>query len=272
MKILYFGGGLGNQIFEYAFYLTLKDRFPNSKFFGVYDDKRFKEHAGGFEIEHIFEVSFPKTSFFAKVIMFFIMAWNKVIHRTSLYCHNLTEPNYNAILFNANKFNKVFFENRTDWIRFKPICLDEKNKELIKIMNTTNSVSIHVRRGDFLSSKYASTHVGVATEDYYKNAISVIKNKIKAPQFVVFSDDIPWCKENLKIDNAIYCNWNTGNKSYIDMYLMTQSKANIIANSTFSYWGAYLNQNNPIVIYPSKWKCSEAKCLDIFFGNWIGLE
>ena len=76
----------------------------------------------------------------------------------------------------------------------------------------------------------------------------------------------------MKIDNAVYIDWNTGEESYIDMYLMTLSKANIIANSTFSYWGAYLNVNQPIVIYPQKWRFSESKgMLDIFPDNWIGL-
>ena len=75
MKILYFGGGLGNQIFEYAFYLEIKDRFPDEKIRGIYLNSKFKEHEGGFEIERIFDVKFPKTSYYAKFLTFctFIM-------------------------------------------------------------------------------------------------------------------------------------------------------------------------------------------------------
>lgn len=272
MKILYFGGGLGNQIFEYAFYQSLKDRYPNDAIYGVYEKKRFMEHEGGFEIEKIFDVQFPRHTWIASVIMFFIMVWNKFIHSTSLYCHNLTTPNYDSILFNAHKMNKMFYENRTDWIKFKQISLSSKNKEILEMLKRDNYVSIHVRRGDFLSAKYIDKHAGVATLDYYSQAIQLIKNEIINPKFIVFSDDIRWCKENLAIDNAIFCDWNTGRNSYLDMYLMTFTKANIIANSTFSYWGAYLNPNVQMVIYPEKWKYSESQdLLDIFPNNWIGI-
>lgn len=273
MKILYFGGGLGNQIFEYAFYLSVKDRFPKEKVYGVFDEKRFKEHAGGFEIEKIFNVNLPRTSFVAKSVMKMIMAWNKLIHPTAKYCHNLTSPNYHAVLFNAFKMNKEFYKGRKGWISYKPLCLDGRNKEIIYDMLSSNSVSLHVRRGDFLSSKYAANHVGIATDKYYADAIRYICEKMDNPKFFVFSDDIPWCKSNLNIHDAVFVDWNTGEDSYIDMYLMKHTKANIIANSTFSYWGAYFNANHPLVIYPKKWKYSESEeALDIFPDNWIGME
>lgn len=273
MKILYFGGGLGNQIFEYSFYLSVKDKFPNERIFGVYDKKRFKEHAGGFEAEKIFGIKYPPSNTFANVAMFLIMVWNKVIHKTSLYCHNLTSPNYSAVLFNAHKMNKSFYENRENWIAFKPIKLNSLNKMCIKTLKESESVSLHVRRGDFLSEKYAAKHAGVADEQYYNHALSLIKQKVANPKFFVFSDDIPWCKEHFSLPNVTYVDWNTGEESYIDMYLMTNAKHCIIANSTFSYWGAYLNDNNPTVIYPAKWKSSESKgCLDIFPNSWIGID
>lgn len=273
MKILYFGGGLGNQIFEYAFYLSVKDKFPHETVYGVFDKKRFKEHVGGFEIERIFNVDLPKTSFVAKWVMNSIMTWNKFVHRTPKYCHNLTCPNYDAILFNAHKMNKAFYEHKTNWISYKPIKLNEKNQAIIDAMLSCNSVSLHVRRGDFLSSKYAASHAGVATEMYYENSINQITKKMENPTFFVFSDDIEWCRKNLKLPSAIYVDWNVGEDSYIDMFLMKHAKANIIANSTFSYWGAYFNERNPIVMYPLKWKYSESDtALDIFPDNWIGME
>lgn len=272
MKILYFGGGLGNQIFEYAFYLSVKERFESHKIWGIYDEKRFKEHSGGFEIEKIFDIKLPKTSKIAKIVMFCIMVWNKYIHKTSLYCHNLTKPNYNAIVFNAFKMNKDFYEHRHDWISFKPLVLNDLNKRIVKEMSKTLSVAIHVRRGDFLSDKYAAKHANVASLQYYKDAINYIREKMISPKFYVFSDDISWCKKNLELLDATFVDWNVGNESFIDMYLMTHSKANIIANSTFSYWGAYMNKNNPIVLYPEKWKNSEAEGLDIFLDSWISIQ
>ena len=84
MKILYFGGGLGNQIFEYSFYLALKERFPNENIFGVYPDFKFREHIGGFEVEKIFDVKFPATSFKAKliVLLLFLFPLKKIKKQT----------------------------------------------------------------------------------------------------------------------------------------------------------------------------------------------
>lgn len=270
MKILYFGGGLGNQIFEYSFYLSVKDRFPSQRIYGVYSKKRFKEHAGGLEIERIFNVNLPKSSKCAEVIMTCIMAWNKLVRPTKYYCHNLTKPNYDAFLFNAHKMVFECYRDRKQWISFKPIDLNENNKKIVELMLSTNSVSIYVRRGDFLSAKYAAKHAEVADEVYYTKAIEYIKNNLDSPKFFVFSDDIPWCRENLEIDGAEYIDWNTGRNSYIDMFLMTKTKANIIANSTFSYWSAFLSNKKKLVVFPSKWRHSEGE-LDIFPKSWIEL-
>lgn len=272
MKVLYFGGGLGNQIFEYAFYLSVKDKYPHDNIYGVYDKKLFLEHAGGFEISKVFNVELPESSYWAKFVMKLVLVWNKIIKGSNLYCHNLIQPDYNALLFNAFKMSKSFYENRNDWISFKDINLNRKNQSVRDKILSSNSVSLHVRRGDFLSARYAAKHAGVASEKYYEDAIKFIKSKFGNPLFFVFSDDIPWCRDNLDIDNSVFVDWNTGVDSYIDMYLMTLAKSNIIANSTFSYWGAYFNKNNPIVIYPQKWKYSESKgMLNIFPDNWIGL-
>lgn len=270
MKILYFGGGLGNQIFEYAFYLTLKDKFPNTRIYGIYSKKRFKEHAGGLEIENVFNVKLPPSSIIGKIIMIFIMVWNKYIRKTKYYCHNLTNPFWNAILFNAHKMYFPCYNERRNWIEFKTPILTTENMEVLTLIKSKQSVCIHIRRGDFLSEKYATTHANVATIDYYKSAINYINKVIENPYYFIFSDDIEWCKNNIKLNNAIYIDWNTGKNSYLDLYLQTFASVNIIANSTFSYWGAFLNKNNNIVIYPKKWKTSEGN-LDIFPENWIAM-
>ena len=270
MKILYFGGGLGNQIFEYAFFLTIKEKFPQQRILCVFDNKRFKEHAGGFELEQVFNVKLPESSKVGQFLMAIIMSWNRFVRVTNKYCHNLTTPNYNAVVFNAFKMNKDFFIQRRDWIEFSPIALSSQNQSIIDGMLHSNSVVLHVRRGDYLSPKYAKKLAGIASMEYYSKAIAYIRKEITNPIFYVFSDDIVWCKKNLSLDNAIYVDWNKGKNSFLDMYLMTFSKANIIANSTFSFWGAYLNKRNRIVIYPSKWNSITSDGLNIFPENWLG--
>ena len=95
---------------------------------------------------------------------------------------------------------------------------------------------------------------GVCTPEYYEKAIAYIATKISSIQFYVFTDDPEWVNANFEIENAIYVQHNTGSDSWQDMYLMSQCKHNIIANSSFSWWGAWLNSNpSKIVIAPTKW-------------------
>jgi hypothetical protein len=118
-----------------------------------------------------------------------------------------------------------------------------------------NSISIHVRRGDYLNHESYKNICGL---NYYCSAIRYIKTLIMDPFFIVFSDDILWCKENLNNilsdTSVIYVDWNTGKESYKDMQLISNCKHNIIANSSFSWWGAWLNTfPNKIIIAPKKW-------------------
>lgn len=137
---------------------------------------------------------------------------------------------------------------------FKFPKLDKKNSGIAdKIMNT-DSVSIHVRRGDYLKVQN-SMFQGICTKQYYEKAIEVIHGKIEKPVFYVFSDDIYWCKEKFTHDNFEFIDWNKGLNSFRDMQLMSLCKNNIIANSTFSWWGAWLNSNpKKIVCAPIKFR------------------
>jgi hypothetical protein len=133
---------------------------------------------------------------------------------------------------------------------------NDLNKEYINLILNSNSISVHIRRGDYISNNNANTFHGLCSIDYYLNAISYIINHIKNPVFYFFSDDINWVKNNF--DNSSFQKYfishNFENTSFEDLRLMTYCKHNIIANSTFSWWGAWLNTNpNKIVIAPSKW-------------------
>ena len=128
-----------------------------------------------------------------------------------------------------------------------------KEAEILKNKITSNnrSVSIHFRRGDYVHLASACTYHGTTELDYYHSAIAALKTKIGNPSFYIFSDDINWVKENFKIENASYVE---GLKSHEDLELMKNCNHNITANSSFSWWGAWLN-NNPAktVIAPKQW-------------------
>ncbi len=151
---------------------------------------------------------------------------------------------------------------------------DAKNEVLIKKINGTNSVSLHVRRGDYISNPTHNKMYGTCSLDYYKDGIKYISEKIENPVFFIFSDDITWAKENLEIPfEKYFVENNTGEKSYEDLRLMSTCKHNIIANSGFSWWGAWLNENeNKIVCAPKVWfKNSLNNTKNVIPEKWIHL-
>ena len=151
---------------------------------------------------------------------------------------------------------------------------DKKNKQQIKNISNVESVSIHIRRGDYISDTQTNQVHGVCSLDYYKKAINYIAKKVTEPVFFIFSDEPEWAKTNLKLDfETVFISHNTGRKSYEDMRLMSQCKHNIIANSSFSWWGAWLNQNlDKIVIAPQKWfNDTSRNTKDLIPESWIKL-
>lgn len=267
MKIVKFSSGLGNQVFYYLFYLFLKNKYPNESIYGYYLKKDLKNH-NGLEVNKVFAIDLPKATFLSNLV--------------SLCCHVLyklgikhyMEPRdpcrKNAILYCAYYQDQKYFLDNIAQIKFRKIDLDEKNKQILELILNTNSVSLHVRRGDYLNVENIKIYGNIATKDYYREAIKKVCSQINNPYFFIFSNDIEWCQKNLDIKNAVFVQNNSGANSYIDMFLMSKCKGNILANSSFSYWGAMLNENdNQIVIYPQKW--NNISTPDIFPQNWIGL-
>lgn len=151
------------------------------------------------------------------------------------------------------------------------IPLDEPSLELMQQIKNSISVSLHIRRGDYLNF---SNIYHICSIEYYKKAVDYISNKIGENITVfVFSDDIAWARENLNVNfETIFVDFNN-NKPYFDMELMRNCKHNITANSTFSWWGAWLNENkNKIVIAPQRWFNNELKNNDIVPQSWIKID
>lgn len=145
---------------------------------------------------------------------------------------------------------------------------DTKNTELLNRIKSGNSVSIHVRRGDYLSSTYSSQFVALG-RDYYERAVNCIREKISDCEFYIFSDDPEYIRTAFDwLDDKTIVDINDGENSYKDMILMSKCKHNIIANSTFSQWAALLNNNpNHLTVYPQKYlsyEDSEEKTLEGF--------
>ncbi|MFH6999047.1 alpha-1,2-fucosyltransferase [Flavobacterium sp. FlaQc-57] len=151
--------------------------------------------------------------------------------------------------------------------------LSEANKEFEKEIKQTNSISLHIRRGDYLSIASNSKIYSICTQEYYQKAIDFFKQKFENPVFFVFSDDINWVNENFKGNVFKIVDINQDDPSS-DLYLMSKCKHNVIANSSFSWWGAWLNSNSgKIVISPKDWYVNEEtnnKALaSLILKDWI---
>lgn len=135
-----------------------------------------------------------------------------------------------------------------------PVNSEIENYE--KIISNCNSVCLHIRRGDLVSSSIYSNTIGVLEWSYYERALRYLRERVENPVFFIFSDDIDWCHKNIQLNEKTYfMNEETsGIKASGHLLLMTKCRHFIIANSTFAWWGAWLaNSENKIVIYPKNW-------------------
>ena len=157
----------------------------------------------------------------------------------------------------------------------KKICFPEssnpKNIEILKEIDNTQSVSLHIRRKDYLTVADGKRYMGICTDEYYQSAINYINEHVQNPVFYIFSDDVEFARENFKEKNMHIVDWNTGKDSLYDMQLMSRCKHNICANSTFSLWGARLNKNaGKLVIRPLRHDNYEKTDEKTVHENWKG--
>ncbi len=148
------------------------------------------------------------------------------------------------------------------------------NQKMAKLISSRESVSLHVRRGDYVSDLQTSKVHGTCGLEYYARAIAEISSRVDEPYFFVFSDDPEWSKANIDISHpVIFVDHNNSLKSYEDLRLISQCCHHITANSSFSWWGAWLNPySDKIVIAPDKWFNSEdIDTIDLLPERWITL-
>jgi hypothetical protein len=135
-----------------------------------------------------------------------------------------------------------------------PYEISIKNKETLRDIKKKTAISIHIRHGDYLTNPTTRAYHGICSLDYYKNAIKKIEEKVTDPEYFIFTDDPEWAKENIFTIRPRYViDWN-GNEPHEDLRLMASCKHHIIANSSFSWWGAWLGKHeNQMVIAPEPW-------------------
>jgi hypothetical protein len=151
------------------------------------------------------------------------------------------------------------------------IALPPDVQGLSERIRNCNAVSIHIRRGDYINNPVTNATHGVCPVDYYQRALEKIIQVVDNPYFWIFSDDPGWVRENITTDTPSYCVSDDNFKNYEDLYLMSCCRHHIIANSSFSWWGAYLGLNpDKIIIAPRRWfKKTDMITSDLLPESWI---
>jgi hypothetical protein len=285
-------GGLGNQMFQYAAgrALSLERNQPL-----LLDIARFAGYGlhQGFELERVF---LRQVKIATKAEVYSILGWQslpgikRVLARPCMTAFLrdgfVVEPHFhywpeinqvpNDCYLVGHWQSEKYFQKHSSKIRadftFK-LPLSGKNADIAEQIGRVNAVSLHVRRGDYVKNpKTTATH-GLCSLDYYHTAIRYIYETVEQPYFFIFSDDMAWVKEHLKIDAPCqYVDHNQGKESFNDMHLMSLCKHHIIANSSFSWWGAWLNSSpEKIVIAPNKWFANQNNIKDLLPNDWVTL-
>lgn len=302
MKVVSIIGGLGSQMFKYAFYLALRELCKDQV---LIDSTCYLQSSYPYLLNEVFGIDAPdiksllsdeeikaiseKHSNYIDICLRTMTARGKTDYYILGTKHTYTSPPFplwrvfqqkalyvlhrfgihfsfsieDVIGGDNSYFNEYYHMSDVHFASFKkevmdafsfPEFNDEKNRYYSNMINNLNSVAVHVRRTDY--SKVSSK---IVNGGFYNRAINYVKQKNQNEKltFFVFSDDFDWCRQNMEAiglerdDEVVYVDWNKGKSSYIDMQLMTYCKHNIISNSSFSWWGAYLSgREDKIVCAP----------------------
>ncbi len=284
MYIMKIQGGLGNQMFEYAL-------------------------ARAYEIKHNVLIKYDIDSFKIYTYLtfglpFFNTKINLATTEESMYFgvfhkrRGLLGRIYNPFFANPNKYIEEYtFHYLKDYVVFRPEAyfdgwwqsykyfeevedtirqeltlkepLRERYNAIVSKMQSTNSVVIHIRRGDYAHKESTNKHHGLTSREYYDYCIKEIVTKIPDAHFFVFSDEIQWAKENFKLNHPVEYVDIPDTTPHEELVAMSKAKHFIIANSTFSWWAAWLSNHQDKIVYaPKKWFNKGWNTEDLTPPNW----
>lgn len=269
-------GGLGNQMFQYAAARSLSKKYNtdlilNTEYFYNTPPKDVKRtyQLNVFNIDKNIKIE-TEINPLIKILQKLFLKFGS--DKIQILIANLILKIKLPVYLNGYFQNEKYFLDIRE-ILLKEFTLNkeisEETKKIKEIIEKSEAICLNVRRGDYLRPDYLKIY-GICSMEYYNEALEYIKDRVKKPLICIFSDDPEWIKKEFKIDNVLFTD-NRTISDYEQMYLMSLCKHNIIANSSFAWWGAWLNQNpNKIVIGPKQWlvnKTSEE--LDIMPKDWI---
>lgn len=283
LVVVQLSGGMGNQMFQYALYLQLKALGKNVKI----DDKTEYEGRDARPIRlSVFDAKYqtPTEVEMKCLTDSYLDMASKIrrklkgrqtaayIEQSQLFDSKVLEMDRAYLMgwWQSEKYFAGVKEKVREAFTFKNMNLSEAMKTYAEEMANSNSVSVHIRRGDYL--QVDEVYGGICTEEYYEQAMQKMKAEMPDCHFFIFTNDIPWVKEHIQGEDIMVVEGNDEDAGYIDMYLMTRCKHYILANSSFSWWGCYLNPSlDKKVIAPKNW-ANGRDCRDVYTDEMERLD
>lgn len=279
-------GGLGNQMFQYATALSVS-KFHNAELILDLSELDVYKRHNGFELDKIInleckliragEVSNSLMTKMAEKLskkykyknrFFKIVKENSFNYNESIY--KINNNFYMSGYWQSAKYFESIKNILINNINFKKIAF---SKELELKIKDLNSLGIHIRRGDYVTNRTANLFHGTCNYNYYYNAIDIVSRNSDNLNLFIFSDDIENVKNNFIIRNIepskIHFVDQQDRSPCSDLYLLKSCKHKILANSSFSWWAAYLNNDSGITIAPNRWFRKNINTDDLYLNNWI---
>lgn len=281
MHIVKFQGGLGNQMFQYALYRKFQNMGYDT-YADLYYYKQSKHAPRSLQLS-VFGIDLREADRADVLRMsgnedrWIDVVWLKHVGKRSYYREKgisykeeiwkKTGGYFHGFWQSEKYFSDIEDILRDEFVFIDTVRTDSMNSPMkIRIEKDKKAVSVHVRRGDYLEN---SMYGGICTEEYYKKAIEYIKERVEGAAFYLFSNDMAYVRDKFQGEEFVYVENNSEDKGYMDLYLMSLCKHHIIANSSFSWWGAWLNSSPfKVVVAPSKWLNNEST-RDIVPDTWI---
>lgn len=289
MVAVQLSGGLGNQMFEYALYLKLKSMGKEVKIddFTCYGEQELQRT----NQLSVFGVSYERLSeqeYIALTDSSMRPAdrvRRKLLGRRDLSYREAScnfdpevlrrEPTLLLGYFQSEQYFADIKEQVREAFRFQGtdakntgLFLPAEQQELLSEIRGSEAVSVHIRRGDYFSAQNQALFGGICDDAYYERALAEMKRRLPEAVFFFFSNDTEWVKERYRGENCVVVEGNGEDAGFRDLFLMSQCRHHIMANSSFSWWGAWLDENpDKIVIAPKKW-FNDMECRDIY-TDWM---
>ena len=280
MIIIKIKGGLGNQLFQYAAgrAVAIHHKSPlklDLTIFKTYELHKYLLDQFAIQADMATENEISELKG-ANDLLFSALRKAGIVKRKSYFKEKRSSYFDASVFKNDDVYLDGYWQNELYFSGIRELLLRELATissmsdvgcAYLECIKKSNSVSLHVRRGNYLNLK----NVNVLDVDYYMRAVDFLRKGVEKPTFYIFSDDLEWCKNNLGfLDNCIFVD---STKTEIDdLKLMSFCQHNIIANSSFSWWGAWLNQNSKkTVIAPKDWLLNDPGSSNVILSDWVKL-